>query len=204
MKILSLLLSLCISFNVLAATGTVSGLERAIDDFQYTMTVEWDQKDQKFHDAQTDLFLKKLSEIIKKEGLTKDQVIAMAEKRVQDKQAFEAMKLKMTLLNKNASAEELAVTLKETSKEFYSKGASWNGDAALIIPLALFAIVIGYAVWWSATHECVAREDQWQCDTTEYCADYDTDWDGNSYCSWWEEDTDCGYVSVCTQWQKKK
>lgn len=94
--------------------------------------------------------------------------------------------------------------LKDSAKDFYAAGASWNGDAAMNIPLALFAIVIGYAIWWSATRECVAREDQYKCTTKEYCADYDADRDGRAYCAWWDEETECGYVSVCTKYQKKQ
>lgn len=204
MKILSLVLSLCITFNVLAASGTVSELERVIDSYQYSMTVEWDQKDQKFYDTKTDAFIAQVAQVIKKEGLTKDQVLAMSEKRVQDKQALEAMKLKMSLLDKNMSSEELATALRDSSKEFYSKGASWNGKVAFIAPIALFAVIIGYFVWWDATHECVQYEEQYRCHTNDVCVSYSYDYEyGGSYCSVYRQDTYCGWEDVCTKYEKK-
>jgi hypothetical protein len=204
MRILSLLLSFCITFNVLAASGTVAELEKHIDEYQYVLTVEWDQKDQAFYQAQTDAFLEKLSELIKTKGLTKEQILEISEKRVKDKAAFEALKLKMSLLDKNTSADQLAKVLSESSKDFYSRGASWSGDAAFIIPLALAGIIIGYAIWFHITHECVAYEERYSCSTDQYCASYSYDWQGYSYCDYYREETDCGWDTVCARYEKKK
>lgn len=203
MRLLSILLSLCITFNVLAASGSIQELERHIDDYQYILTVEWDQKDQKFYDAQTDMFIAKLSELVAKNNLSKEEVLLLSEKKIKDKNAFEAMKLKMSLLDQNISPESLAQTLKESSKDFYSRGASWNGDVAIIVPLALIAILIGFAVWHSLTYECVAWEERYSCSTDEYCASYSYDYDGHSYCSYYKEETFCGWDDVCTKYEKK-
>jgi L-rhamnose isomerase len=47
MKIISLVLALCLSLNVFAASGTHKELELLIDSYQFDLSVEWDQKDQK-------------------------------------------------------------------------------------------------------------------------------------------------------------
>ena len=50
MKVMSLLLSLCLTLNLLAASGPVQEIERQVDEYQHALTVEWDQKDQKFYE----------------------------------------------------------------------------------------------------------------------------------------------------------
>lgn len=203
MKIMSVILSFCITFNVLASTTPISKLERSIDDYQYSLTVEWDQQDKKFYNEKTDAFIAKLADLIKREGLTKEQILAMSEKRVQDKQAFEAMKLKMSLLGPDLSSEELVSVLKESSKEFYSKGASWNGSVAVYVPLALIAIIVGYIIWFNSSHECVAYEERYTCSTTQHCIAYDYDNYGSNHCYMYRDETICGYRDVCVDYDKK-
>jgi hypothetical protein len=203
MKLLSFILAFCLTANVLAASGTTSELERSIDDYQYTLTVEWNQKDKKFYDEQTDAFLAKIAQIIKKEGLTKDQVLALADKKVQDKKTLDAMKLKMSLLKKDMSSEELAATLKDSVKDFYAQGASWNGRVLAAIPIAAVVLVIGYVIYWHSTHECVEYEEQYQCHTYNDCIDYGFDDYGHNNCSLYRQETRCGYVDVCTDYAKK-
>ncbi|MFL5785777.1 MAG: hypothetical protein ACJ76H_14260, partial [Bacteriovoracaceae bacterium] len=69
-KLFSLLLVLCFSVNVMASS--TSGLERAMDDYQFALTVEWDQKDQAVYQAKTDAFFAEMAKMIADEGLTKE------------------------------------------------------------------------------------------------------------------------------------
>jgi len=203
MKFVALLLSFLITFNVMASS--VSELERQIDDYQYSMTVEWDQKDQAFYNTRTDAFLKNLAKVIQEKSLTKEEVLALAEKKMNNSKTFEALKLKMLLLGKNVSSEELAQTLKDSAKDFYSTGASWNGDVVTYAVVGVFVLMIGYAIWFHATHECVEWESVYSCSTYDTCRSYSYDWDtGSEYCTWWDEETSCGYDDVCRQWQKKQ
>jgi hypothetical protein len=41
----------CFSFNVLASTGTVHELERVVDDYHNSPSVDWDQKDPALYEA---------------------------------------------------------------------------------------------------------------------------------------------------------
>lgn len=60
MKLTALLLTFCFSLNVMASTGTVQELERHLDEYQYALTVEWDQKDQSFYQTQMIMELSRL------------------------------------------------------------------------------------------------------------------------------------------------
>ncbi|MFL5784522.1 MAG: hypothetical protein ACJ76H_07940 [Bacteriovoracaceae bacterium] len=191
-KLFSLILVLCFSVNVMAAS--TSGLERAMDDYQYALTVEWDQKDQAVYQAKTDAFFAEMAKMIADEGLTKEQILSVAEKKMQNKAQLEALKLKLQLAGKASNSQELAGILQSSVKDMYSRGASWNGDVLPMVGIGLLvAAVIGYAVWFSATHECVAYEDRWECNTNNYCDDY-------GYCSGTES---CGWEPYCTQYVKK-
>lgn len=187
MKLLSVLLSLCLTFNVLAASGTVGELERQLDEYQYVMTVEWDQKDQAFQEKETKAFFEKISQSIQAGGVSKESILALASSKIKNEKALAALKLKLSLLSDVSSPAELAKVLKENSKEFYGQGASWNGD--IVTPMIIVGVValVAYAVWFSATHTCVQWEERWECETT------DTEYSST---------TSCGWEDYCTQYVK--
>ena len=193
-KLLSLLLVLCFSANVIA--GSTSGLERALDEYQFALTVEWDQKDQKFYDAKTQAFFAEVGSLIKEKGLKQEEIIALAEKKINNKQTVEALKLKLNLIGNVKNSSELASVLKEVSKDMYSKGASWNGDAVLTTGLVVLVVaVVGYAIWFGATHTCVEYSERWECDSRTDCG---TDYYG-SVCY---TDTTCGWNDYCVRYEK--
>lgn len=211
MRIVSLLVAFCFSLNVMASTGTVTELERALDNYHYSLTVEWDQKDQKFYDAKTTEFFTALEKMIKEKGLTQEQIMNLVEKKVNNKNMVEALKLKMSLLGKGSSAEELARMIKDSAKDMYTQGASWNGEVLISVGIGLLvAAVIGYSIWWDANHECVAYESQYVCNTYNNCH-YDPGYydpyyggyvGGGNYC-YGPGYTTCGYADVCVEYAKK-
>jgi hypothetical protein len=177
MKMIAIVLSLCFTFNVFA--GSVSELEKAFDAYNYAVTVEWDQKDPAFHEAQTKLLLEKIT-TLRNEGLSREEILATVENKVANKEAFEALKLKLSLL-KAGSVEELALMIRETSNDMYSHGASWSGNVAVyIFPAVILAVVI-YAIATAKDYECV----RWE--VGEYC-------EGGTYVY-------CGYGEHCAEYQ---
>jgi hypothetical protein len=192
-KILSIVLALSFSLNVFAGAATQE-LEKSLDNFQYAMTVEWDQKDQKFADAQTQAFFAEMGKLIQEKGLKQEEIIALAEKKIANKQTVEAIKLKLNLVGNAKNTSELQNVLKDISKDMYSRGASWNGDVVLYGGIIVLVVaVVGYAVWFGATHECVAYDQRWECNSYSNCDSY-------GYCY---QDSSCGWEDYCTQYVKK-
>lgn len=191
-KLFSLLLVLCFSMSAMA--GSTVGLERAMDEYQFALTVEWDQKDQAVYQAKTDAFFAEMAKLIADEGLSREEILGVASKKMTNKAQLEALKLKLALAGKAQNSKELAKVLQDSVKDMYAQGASWNGEAVLPIlgGLALAAL-IGYAVWFSATHECVAWDQRWECHSSSNCNDYS--------CSGYES---CGWEDYCTQYVKKQ
>ena len=194
----------------MASTGTVQELERLMDDYTYSMSVEWDQKDEAFYQNKTQVFFNGLSALIKENGLTKEQMMTIISKKVNNQALVDALTLKMNLLPQNASTEELANLVKESAKDMYNRGASWNGSVVVPVVIGLaIAGAIGYAIYWSATHKCVAYENQYVCNTYNNCSYgggyydpyYGGGYYGGSYC--YGSYTSCGYQNVCTEYAKK-
>jgi hypothetical protein len=212
MRIVSLLVAICFSFNVMASTGTIQQLESSLNDYQYSLSVEWDQKDQAFYDAKTAEFFAKLDKLIKEDGLTKEEILAFAALKLNNKPLVDAIKLKMSLF-KNTSAEDLASMISESSKDMYAKGASWNGEIIFPAIGVLIAVaIVGYSYWWDAHHECVATDTVYMCNTYNSCTGMST---MGTYSPYWTgipnnspncinfPQTYCGYQTVCTEYVEK-
>ena len=215
MRFISLLVAFCFSMNVMASTGTIQELERHMDDYTYALSVEWDQKDQAFYEAQTKNFFEKMSKLINEQGLSNAEVLKMVEAKTKNKAALEALKLKLSVLSKGASTEELVKIVKDSSKDLYSQGASWNGEVVFSVVIGLVIVgALAYSIWWSATHECVAYENRYVCNTYDNCyytggagVGYSYDRWGNwvqaGYTCYGPARTVCGYTDVCTEYAKK-
>lgn len=178
MKFISMILALTLSMNVFA--DSVVSLEKSLNDYQYALTVEWDQKDLEFYQIKTKEFFESMTSLIKEEGLSQGEVLKFAETKM-DKSAVEALKMKLSLLSKNLSVEELTLAIKESSQGFYAQGASWNGEILESVAIGLVvAGLIGYGIWYNASHDCVSYGERYVC---------------NSH--------NCRYTKVCTEYVKK-
>jgi len=215
MRFISLFVAFCFSLNVMASSGTIQELERHMDEYQYALSVEWDQKDQAFYDAQTKMFFEKMGKLVAK-GLTQKDVLKMVEAKTKNKVAIDALKLKISLLSKNATAEDLAQIVKESAKDLYVEGASWNGEVVFSVVIGLVMIsALAYSIWFSVSHECVAYEEQYVCTQQSDCyytggsigGGYSYDTWGNyvqpGYTCYGSPRTVCGYQNVCTEVAKK-
>lgn len=193
MKLVALLLAFCLSLNVMAASGTIQELERNIDDYQYALTVEWDQKNEKFYNDQTQLFFKKMEALINA-GLSQKDIQFFAEKRLKDPKAVEALQLKLKLATKNASAQDLVGIVKESTKDMYATGASWNGYSnSTIILTALVVTLLAYGAWWNSQHECVDYQTDYVCRSYTDCNGYGSCYSRN----------DCGFEKNCVRYERK-
>lgn len=204
MRFMSLLVALCFSMNVFASTGTIQELERQIDDYNYALSVDWDQKDAKVYEAKTNEFFAKLQKLIKEEGLTQTELMTVVENKMGNKEALAALKLKLSVLSSATTAEQLSQIIKDSSKDLYSRGASWNGDATGPVILGLLvAAVVGYAIWFSATHECVRSEPRYTCNSYNNCYGgyYGNGYYGGGYCNY--STVTCGYTDYCLEYAKK-
>jgi hypothetical protein len=194
MKLVSLVLACCISLNVFAASGTHKELELLMDSYHYDLSVEWDQKDQKFYDAKTKQFFEEMGQLMSEKGISKEDLLVLVETKIKDKALLAALKTKLMLAGNAKTPEEMTQLIKESTQDLYIKGASWNGSiVAPVVVGLLFAGLIGYAIWHAANYECVEWEEKWVCSTYTY--------DENT--SYSRTETTCGWEDVCTRTEKK-
>lgn len=191
MRILSALIAFCFTMNVFASTGALKELESALDEYQYSMTVEWDQKDEAFKARQIDALTSQVDKLFKK-GLAVQDVNLLVEKRFQNSKVAEAVKMKLSLLGNKVTPANVAQVLKDNSIELYQQGASWNGEAPFFISVgvsivAIIAILVAYNNWKDNNYVCAEYAIADYCTDYYDCGDYGCHYDG----------TDCGSYERC-------
>lgn len=139
-------LMLAIAFSTTAFAGSNSGLKSAFDELSYSLSVEWNQKDKAFYDAQMKKFSTSLKELQAK-GLTNAELIEFVKSEVKDAKIAKDMETAFTMIQlQKMSASDAANYMTQTMKKSYSVGASWNGDAALYIGIGVLLVVVALAV----------------------------------------------------------
>ena len=139
-KLFSLMM-IFMMFSVHAETDVKAGLQSAFDEMNYSLTVEWDQKDKVFYKLQTDKFniaVKNLQAF----GLTQKDMMSF----VKSKMAFHGkahdFETAMNVIELNKmSTEEASSYMMERMKNSYAKGASWNGDVLIYAALGVLLVV---------------------------------------------------------------
>lgn len=211
MKVFTLVLSLLLSFNLFAATTELGAL---IDDHQFFLTVEWDQKDQRSLEAREKLFGEKFAEITRREKLTREDLLKLIEERVQSPELVKRLRVRLNLLPLNPSAEAMKTFLEATKKDLYAQGASWNGDSTVTISIAVALVLItagavflavtskkdvdchydsnSYGCKNPGTNVCTEWGQEWRCSTSNY-----TDIYGQT-----RTQETCGYYEACVSYSK--
>lgn len=159
----------------MASSG--DGFERLLDEYQYALTVEWDQKDDEFLKQKSEKFFDEMGVLLSRSEKTQEEMLRFIERKLNNKVHFEAIMLKISLLEKVQAKDQMLQEISEISKDMYMRGASWNGDAAAVAlfgAVGIFTVVtIGALVWHYATTECVSYRTDYNCgiscDSTGYC-----------------------------------
>lgn len=143
-KIIRLMLVVSI-FTVQAHATTQNGLKAAYDEMNYALTVEWDQKDQSFYEAQ----LKKFSAVVRdlqKTGMTNAQMIDFAKSEIKDAKVAQDLDTAFSMITTSKMSNEEALEyIISSMKHSYSSGASWDGKFDVVYG-SVVVIVIAIAL----------------------------------------------------------
>lgn len=175
------ILVLIIAFSVFtgelqATTGT--SLKQAFDEFNYTVTVEWDQKDRTVYD-QAVAKLKAKFAAAQAEGYNNGELLdAIAEQssNVALKKELQALRVQAEL--GLISKSEIEKRVQDAVSRSYARGASWNGEAVLlgVVGLIVVLILVGYV-------QCVADPNHTTvCSDYGYCSSFDDYCEGGVSC----------------------
>lgn len=165
-KIITFFLALAITSTSFAQTGSLSQLGAIVDEFQYAMTVQWDQKDEAFADATTKLFLTKAQGVLSEAKLNSKEVENFLEQRIGSRKALEAMKLQIAL-NPNLTTLDFLELVKQNQKSFYAEGANWNGTGGTLLAIGIVGGFVGLVLllMWAKGPgaNCLRHEMQYYC-----------------------------------------
>lgn len=135
---------------VQANAATHNTLKDAFDDLNYSLTVEWDQKDKAFYNSQMDKFAGIVKEL-QAQGMSNQELVEFTLSQVKDQKLAKDLEtaFNMVVINKMSPAEAHKYVTDVMSNS-YSRGASWAGEVVLgaiglVIFVALVAVVAGKA-----------------------------------------------------------
>ncbi len=178
MKFFSWLLMLSLVSNAFAASGGSAGLQEAFNEYEYAITVEWDQKDKAMEEKINKEFYSKVDGLFKKEGMTAAAVEEFLASRVHDKAKLASIKAQANLLSLEAdSSADLAALLSKAAPDMGLSGTSWNGSTVVlqIGALVLLAGLLAYNIIFNLNHYCSKKKEWTSCS--------------------WVDTQDCGYDS---------
>lgn len=136
-KFFSLILTLIVTTQVSLAASQ-EGLKKAFDQYNYTLSVEWDHHNPEIaYQAASDFMGK-----VKAMGLSNDAVVDYVASRIKDARVSAEMKdLYSKITNHEVSQDELQEILDQSEAKAYASGASWAGDnnAGTFLFFLLFA-----------------------------------------------------------------
>ncbi len=176
-KLITLMMVLSI-FTVHANAASQNSLKAAFDELNYSLTVEWDQKNKDFYSAQMKKFSTTLRDLQAK-GLTNAQLVEFVKTEVKDAKVARDLETAFNMVSINKmSPADASKYMVETMKKSYNTGASWNGEvfAYLIVGVLIVAVAVAIANADSVVVTTSGCYDYYICDS--YC--YYDDWFGYS------------------------
>jgi hypothetical protein len=184
LRLITFVLAMSI-FTVHADVGSQQSLKSAFDDLNYSLSVEWDQKDRAFYDAKVGEFTKQLT-ALQAQGLTNAELVDFVKANLKDKALAKDLETAYTLISLNKlSKEEARKLVLDTTSKAYSKGASWAGEVLLYSAVIVLIIVAAVAFGGTVTVSPGPR-----CYDEYVCVDYYDGWG-------WYWYTDCYYQTYC-------
>jgi hypothetical protein len=158
-------------FTTQANAASQNNLKAAFDELNYSLTVDWDQKDKEFYNEQMKSFSKVLRDL-QSQGLTNSQLIDFVKAEVKNEKIAKDLETAFNMISINKmSSEEASSYMVETMKKSYSAGASWNGEVFLYLAVGLLIVAAAVAVGGSGGvrvgggYYCT---DYYVCDTNCY------------------------------------
>lgn len=149
-KLIALMMVVSI-FTVNAHAVSQNGLKAAFDELNYSLTVEWDQKDKDFYTTQMKKFSGQLRDLQAK-GLTNAQLVEFVRAEVKNEKVAKDLETAFNMISINKmSSEEASKYMVETMKKSYSAGASWNGEVFIYLAVGLLIVAAAIALGGSSS-----------------------------------------------------
>lgn len=149
---------------VQANAATHNSLKDAFDELNYSLTVDWDQKDRAFYDSQMNKFSKTVTQL-QAQGMTNQELVEFTLSQIKDQKLAKDLETAFNMVEINRmNPTEAHKYVTEVLGNSYSRGASWAGEVVLgaiglVIFVALAAIVAGKAKVEDGCYKVYSCED---------------------------------------------
>ena len=186
------LLILMLSFQTMASAPVnhLNELKSAFDRLNFSIQVQWDQKDKMFYNAKVNEF-KKTVEKLQESGLTNEELIEFIKRNIKDDNiAQDVDKLFETIKTSSMTKVEARKFIIDYVGKNYSQGASWMGSASATILLVGLLIVLAVVATAGTTVYYEDPTPYYDCWEEYECYDY-----YDSYYDYWY--TDCDWYEYC-------
>ena len=204
MKFLNYVLVICFSMNAFASpmSSHKESLGKLVDEYQYFLTVDWDQKDQAALAKKAEAFSKEMSLLLEKNEVSSQELLSLLGERSGNKEVFERIKLKLALLGSEVKESDIANIMNDVRKEMYSQGAHWLGDidssSITFILIIAGTVLLGYVASRAGRYDDSSLG-KYVC--TEYGQELRCHDDPYSY---YDNATVCKWESVCVKGHYEK
>ncbi|MBA2405895.1 MAG: hypothetical protein H0V66_14050 [Bdellovibrionales bacterium] len=139
-RIITLVIALSI-FSVSAMANTHDGLKAAFDEFNYSVTVEWDQKDPAFLEAKK-LELTQTISALEAQGMTRLELITFVKSQIKDASIIKNLDAVLEAVSLNQmSAQDAQNIMIQAMENSPATGANWHG-AIYLTPVGLLVLVL--------------------------------------------------------------
>ena len=140
-RMCTLFLAFAFATTASAATIGQQSVREAINDFNYSVQVEWDQQDQAFYKAQVQKLEATIAQL-RADGMSNAEIVKAAAANVQDAQLAKEINNALSMVNGNMSAEDAQKAVMQAVKANGNHGASWSGSTTLILGVVLVGLIL--------------------------------------------------------------
>ena len=143
-SILALLLAILIP--VTQSQAQVLSVNSAIDELNYALTVQWDQKVIQFHDQAIRRFTAEM-QTLQSQGVTTQEVVQSIKAKLPDAQfAKDLDTLIRVAQEKHLSVNQIQTLVVNSVSKIQTSGASFSSDASTVAGLAVAGVMAAGAV----------------------------------------------------------
>lgn len=130
-----------VTLMVHAQATTHKGMKSVFDELHYSLSVEWDQKDEAFFNAQSEKFRKELRSL-QDQGVSRQEILKTLLNEIQDKKLAKDIETTFSLISINGlQPEEAEAHIKNLIDRSYKTGASWSGGSVVLGMVLMVAII---------------------------------------------------------------
>jgi hypothetical protein len=156
---------------VMETSALGKALDQTFNEMNYSLNVEWDQKDQVYFNSTVDGFEKQVKDL-QDQGLTNKELIEYTLAKVKDKQTQKDIaEISKVISESNMTADQAREFALAKLNSTQSQGASWSGSRMGIKMVVILAIIIIIVCATSSNHDDDNNNDE-PCREYEYGSDF--------------------------------